>query len=227
MIGLYLLVPTLLSIFLSFLIVRAGAIALMMTGVERERANFQALSAFSRAGFTTREAEMVINNPRRRRIISWLIILGNAGLVAIIVTATSSIATSRGYQLPVAILVIILGIFVLYLLVNRTGFRRKWESFIENRLIKSRFIQDVTEELLDLTEGNGIIRVIIDKDSVFINRSLSEITMPRNEYCIVGIQRGRSWISLPESQETINKGDRLLIYGNTNEIKRTFERAGE
>ena len=227
MIGLYLLVPTLLSIFLSFLIVRAGAIALMMTGVERERANFQALSAFSRAGFTTREAEMVINNPRRRRIISWLIILGNAGLVAIIVTATSSIATSRGYQLPVAILVIILGIFVLYLLVNRTGFRRKWESFIENRLIKSRFIQDVTEELLDLTEGNGIIRVIIDKDSVFIDRSLSEITMPRNEYCIVGIQRGRSWISLPESQETINKGDRLLIYGNTNEIKRTFERAGE
>ena len=76
MIGIYLLVPTLLSILLSFLIVRAGAIALMMTGVERQRANFQALSAFSRAGFTTREAELVINNPRRRRIISWLIILG-------------------------------------------------------------------------------------------------------------------------------------------------------
>lgn len=227
MIGIYLLVPTLLSIFLSFLIVRAGAIALMMTGVERERANFQALSAFSRAGFTTREAEMVVNNPRRRRIISWLIILGNAGLVAIIVTATSSIATSRGYQLPITTLVIFLGIFILYLLVNRTGFRRRWESFIENRLIKSRFIQDVTEELLDLAEGNGISRVIIDKDSIFIGRSLSEISMPENKFCIVGIQRGRSWISLPVSQETISKGDRLLVYGNINEIKQIFERTGD
>jgi len=227
MIGIYLLVPTLLSIFLSFLVVRAGAIALMMTGVDRERANFQALSAFSRAGFTTREAEMVVNNPRRRRIISWLMILGNAGLVAVIVTATSSIATSRGYQLPISILVILLGIFVLYLLVNRTGFGRKWENFIENRLIKSRFIEDVTEELLDLVEGNGITRVIIDKDSIFIGKSLSETSMPKNEFCIVGIQRGRSWISLPDSQETINKGDRLVVYGNINGIKQVFEKTGD
>ena len=94
MIGIYLLVPTLLTILLSFLIIRAGAIALMMTGMDQERARFQALSAFSRAGFTTREAEMVVNNPRRRRIISWLIILGNAGLVAIIVTATRTAQTA-------------------------------------------------------------------------------------------------------------------------------------
>ena len=134
MLGLFLLVPTLLTILLSFLLVRAGAIALMMTGVEKEKANFQALSAFSRAGFTTREAESVINNPRRRRIISWLIILGNAGLVAVIVTATSSIATSTGYRLPISIIVILLGglalYYLVYYLVNRTGFARRWEDLI-------------------------------------------------------------------------------------------------
>ena len=77
MIGLYLLLPTLLVIIISFLVIRAGTIALMMTGMDRKKASFQALSAFTRAGFTTREAEAVVNNPQRRRIITWLIILGN------------------------------------------------------------------------------------------------------------------------------------------------------
>ncbi len=35
--GLYFLVPTLLVVFVSFLIVRAAAIALMMTGMDRKR----------------------------------------------------------------------------------------------------------------------------------------------------------------------------------------------
>jgi Trk-type K+ transport system membrane component len=90
--GIYFLLPTLLVIFFSFLIVRAGAIALMMTGMDEKRARFQALSAFSGTGFTTREAEFVVTHPKRRRIVSWLMILGNAGIVTVIVTGTSSLA---------------------------------------------------------------------------------------------------------------------------------------
>jgi len=225
MIGLYLLVPTLLTIFLSFLVVRAGAIALMMTGVDQERARFQALSAFSRAGFTTREAEVVVNNPRRRRIISWLIVLGNAGLVAIIVTATSSVATSQGYQLPITILAILVGGFLLYILVNRTGFTRKWESFIENRLLKSRIIEDTTEDLLHLIEGYGLVRVIITQDSPLVGKSLVEANTPENEFWVVGIERGKEWISLPRSREVISDGDKLVVYGNLNVLKNIFKQS--
>ena len=53
--GLYLLIPTFIVIIVSVLIVRAGAIALRMTGLDEKTASFQALSAFTRAGFTTRE----------------------------------------------------------------------------------------------------------------------------------------------------------------------------
>ncbi|MBL7118366.1 MAG: hypothetical protein ISS94_06265 [Candidatus Syntrophoarchaeum sp.] len=101
--GLYFLVPTLLVIFVSFLIVRAAAIALMMTGMDRKRAVFQALSAFSGTGFTTKEAESIVNHPERRRIVSWLMILGNAGIVTVIITATSSLVTSEGYQLSISL----------------------------------------------------------------------------------------------------------------------------
>ena len=70
--GLYFLIPVILTIFISFLIVRAAAIALMMTGLDHKRSIFQALSAFTGTGFTTKEAEKVINHPLRRKIIIWL-----------------------------------------------------------------------------------------------------------------------------------------------------------
>jgi hypothetical protein len=224
MTGIYLLVPTLLTVFISFLVVRAGAIALMMSGMDQEKARFQALSAFSRAGFTTREAELVVNNPRRRRIITWLIILGNAGLVAVIVTATSSIAISQGYHVPITIVALLAGGFALYMLVNRTGFARRWEGFIENRLVKAHILEEgTTEDLLHLIEGYGLARVIITQDSPHVGRSLVEANTPENEFWVVGIERGKEWISLPRSRETINEGDKLVVYGNLNTLRSLFK----
>lgn len=147
--GIYFLVPTLLVVFVSFLVVRAASIALMMTGMDENRARFQALSAFSGTGFTTKEAESVVNNPLRRRIITWLMILGNAGIVTVIVTTTSSLVTSKGYRLPINVVILLLGIYVIYKVATRKGFTRRWESFIENKLIKSHvFEEGATEDLL-------------------------------------------------------------------------------
>ena len=98
--GLYFLLPTLFIILVPFLMVRASAIALMMTDMDEKRARFPVLSAFSGTGFTTKEARFVMNPPLRRRIITWPMILGNAGIVTVIVTTTSSFATSKGINFP-------------------------------------------------------------------------------------------------------------------------------
>lgn len=76
------IVSLLLVVLLSIIITRIGAIALTHTGLTRESAKFQARSAFSGAGFTTSESEMVVNHPVRRRIVMVLILMGNAGIVA-------------------------------------------------------------------------------------------------------------------------------------------------
>jgi len=62
-----------------------GSIALEATGMERAKSRFQALSALTGSGFTTREAESVVNHPHRRFIISWLMFIGNAGIIIFIV----------------------------------------------------------------------------------------------------------------------------------------------
>ena len=53
--------------------------ALIATGVPPEAAAFQARSAFSGAGFTTTEAENVVNQPVRRRIIGTTMLVGSLG----------------------------------------------------------------------------------------------------------------------------------------------------
>jgi hypothetical protein len=221
--GIYLILPTLLVILVSFLVVRAGAVILMMTGMHEKRARFQALSAFSGTGFTTKEAESVVNHPQRRRIVTWLMILGNAGIVTVIVTATSSLVTSRGYYLPISIAALIVGTYLIYKLISRRGLARRWEGFIENRLVKSHILEEgTTEDLLHLIEGYGIVRIIVTQDSPFVGRSLQEANTPDNEFWVVGVERGREWISLPRSKEVINEGDKLVVYGNLNVLKSMF-----
>lgn len=48
------------------------------------------MSAFTGTEFTTREVNLVVNHPTRRRIISWMMFLGNARIVAVIITTTTS-----------------------------------------------------------------------------------------------------------------------------------------
>ena len=221
--SLYFLLPALLAILVSFLVVRAASVALMMTGMEKKKAKFQALSAFSGTGFTTREAENVINHPQRRKIITWLIILGNAGIVTVIVTATSSMATSRGYQLPVNVFILIAGIFIIYKVATHKKIMRLWEKFIEDKLVKSTVFEEAaTEDLLHFLEGYGLVMKIICEDSPLIGKTLAQVKLTQRGLIVLGIERGKSWIPVPERNEKIQEDDRLVLYGPLEILKEAF-----
>ena len=83
-------ISLLLVLTISMILIRVSTVALVHTGTGREAARFQARSAFTGAGFTTSEAENVVSHPVRRRIVSWLMLAGNVGIV----TAMSSLLLS-------------------------------------------------------------------------------------------------------------------------------------
>lgn len=220
MLGLYFIFPTLLAILVSFLFVRAASIALMMTGLEKHKARFQALSAFSGTGFTTKEAELIVNHPTRRKITRWLMITGNAGIVTVIVTATSSFSTSTGYQLPLNILLLIIGIFIIYKLAKSRGFVRSWENFIEKRLIKSpQFEESTTEDLLHFIEGYGLVKKIVAEGSPMIGQSLAKLKLNKMGILVLGLEREKGWIPTPKAGEILQSSDRLVIYGPLDALK--------
>lgn len=222
--SLYFLFPALLAILISFLFVRASAIALMMTGLEKHKARFQALSAFSGTGFTTKEAEFVMKHPVRRKIVTWLMIMGNAGIVMVIVTATSSLATSKGSQLPINLLILVVGIFLIYKIATYRKFTKRWESFIERKLIKSpAFEEAATEDLLHFLEGYGLIKKIIAEASPLIGSSLSECKLNERGLLVLGIERGKNWIPTPKAKEKMQEGDGIIVYGPLDKLKDIFK----
>ena len=221
--NLYLLFPTLLTLFVSFLIVRSAAIALMMTGLDRKKAIFQAISAFTGTGFTTREAERMINHPQRRKIISWLMILGNAGIVTVIVTATSSFATSGSYNIPINILFLAVGIYLIYRIAVSKGFIERWENFVENRLVKSKMMEeDMVEDLLHLIEGHGLVKVLLKEGSPLIGMSLKEKELTKAGILVLGIEREKNWLAVPKPSEIMEKGDRVIVYGPIERLNENF-----
>ncbi|MFQ5905498.1 MAG: potassium transporter TrkA, partial [bacterium] len=66
----------------STVVVKIASVALEMTGMDPDRARFQALSAFTGTGFTTRASEEVVRHDKRKKIIMALMIIGNAGFVS-------------------------------------------------------------------------------------------------------------------------------------------------
>jgi hypothetical protein len=192
--GLYLLLPTFLVILLSLLVVWAGGIALTMTGMDEKKARFQALSAFTRTGFTTKEAELITRHPRRRTIITWLMILGNAGIITVIVTATSSLASSSGSGIAIGVAVLIVSITLIYMIARHTPLIKIWGRFVEKRLINSDFFEEgVSEDLLHLDEGYGVVKIFVPDNSPLIGSTLFEANTPENDFWVVGIERGKEW----------------------------------
>jgi len=222
--GIYFLVPTLIAVSVSLLIVRAGAIALMMTGMSFDKAKFQALSAFSGTGYTTRESERVVNNPRRRKIVSMLMIMGNAGIVTVIVTATSSFSGAGGLQIGLNVLFLLGGLGLIVLAAKHAPIVRRWETFAQERMARFKiFEQDLAiDELLHITEGFGVVRVRVANGATVIGKTISEINGQLEQSIVLGIERDKDWMPRPRPNVKVIEDDDLVIYGKLDNVEAHF-----
>ena len=214
----------LVAILVSFIIVRIGGFALQLTGIEPEVARFQALSAFSGTGFTTREAERVVGHKIRRRIVTILIILGNAGTVTIIATLVASFTQVSGYTWFFIRLAVIVGsIFGLYQLIIRSNIGRRIPGWLQ-RPVMNRILREApaVEEIFHVEKDWAISLVMIKGSSKSIGLSVADITA-EGDIEILGIDRAGAYLTRPNWDEKIVEGDRLLVYANRKSVKRILD----
>jgi len=211
----------LITILASFIVVRIGGFALQLTGLEPDVARFQALSAFSRAGFTTAEAERVVQHRTRRRIVTILIILGNAGIVTMIAALVASFTEVTGYGwFFIRLAIIIVGIFVLYRLIIRSGAVNRIFDWFRKPLMKRIAVEaPAIEEILHVEKNWGVHFVMIKEKSKNIGLSLADITA-KGDVEILAIDRPDAFLARPDSAEKLMEGDRLLAYGNIKSMER-------
>ena len=210
----------LIAIVVSFIIVRIGGFALQLTGIEPDVARFQALSAFTGTGFTTREAERVVGHKVRRRIVTVLIILGNAGLVTIIATLVASFTQVSGYMwFFIRLAIIIGGIFLFYRLIMRVKMGQRILDWLQRPIIERIFGEaPAVEEIFSVGKDWAISLVMVKGSSKSVGLSVAEITAERDVE-LLAIDRAGAHLARPGAAETVAAGDRLLVYASREAVK--------
>jgi hypothetical protein len=223
----------------SFIAVRVGAIAFQLTGLEWSLAKFQALSCFSGTGFTTREAELIVGHPRRRQIASILMVLGNAGLVALIATFANSIRPRiagsaswfswlwGGFGPFVNLLVMAIAIYGMFRFFTRSQAARRLTELLRSRVKASGIVEPVSfEELMVSTGGYGVVQAEIRDHSPFRDKSLAKSGLRDKDITVLVVRRPDESVPNPAANTRIHIGDRLLCFGKLDQMKQVFQ-AGE
>ena len=222
------------ALVVSFIVVRIGAIAFQLTGMDWPLAKFQALSCFSGTGFTTREAENITRDPRRRRIASLLMILGNAGLVTLIATFANTIRPRelsfsfvglfRGLLPWANLLIVILAVFLTYRFFTHSRAGAHLTEFLRKRVMKSGLSGPVTlEELTVATGGYGVVRVSLRDSNPLVGQALADSGLRARDITVLAVQRGAETFANPAPETRFAAGDEVLCFGNLDRMRREFE----
>lgn len=212
--------PAIISLFvavtLSLLVTRIASEALTLTGLSRQSARFQARSAFTGSGFTTEESEGVVNHPVRRRIIMWLMFLGNAGIVTVISSVVLTfVTTARSNQWMLRILLLVLGLALLSVLIRHRGFNRYLNRLVRWAL-RSWTNLDVRDyaNLLHLKGEYRVMELQVNPSDWLANKQLHQLRLKAEGIMVLGIQRrDKTYVGAPNGSTYIRPFDLLILYG--------------
>ena len=200
---------------LSVIVIRTGAVALRLTGLPEGVARFQARSAFTGTGFTTSESEAIVNHRVRRRIVSFLMITGNLGLVSVLTTVVVSLVSSSGSEGALMRQLLWLGAMLLALwFVVLNPFADRVMCGVIGRLLARTegFGGRNPAHLLQLPSGHGVTQILAHPESGLAGRQLRELIS--NGVVILGLQReDGEYINLPRDGEEVRPADEIFFYG--------------
>lgn len=212
----------------SLLIIRVGALALTMTGLSQDAASFQALSAFFGVGFTTRESELVVNHPVRRKIIRDLIIAGNIGLTTVLATVVVSAISMEHDQISWLRKAGILlgGLVVLWGMTKLSLVRRVVDWTIQLALRNAGVVRALDYDmLLRVAEGYSVAEIELVKGNPLIGRTLGQTRLRQHGVVVLGITRDHDgdasvgYIGVPNGETMLKLGDVLSVYGRDQAVR--------
>jgi hypothetical protein len=211
------------AVLLLGIILRVGTAALVVTGLSRDVARFQVRSAFFGVGFTTTEAEMVVNHPARRRVVQALMLLGAIGITGVIGSAVLTLARNEGSLLmPLVTLAVgLVGLWALamwapldrFLIGLFEGLLRRWTDLDTH---------DYTA-LLRLSSEYAIQQFTLEPNGPLDGHSLVELQPRAAGLVLLGIERadGGEYLGAPAPDTVLHGGDTVTIYGR-NEVLATL-----
>ena len=196
------------------MILRVGTAALIVSGVSRDVAAFQVRSAFFGVGFTTSEAEMIVNHPFRRRLVQVLMLLGSIGITGVIGSAVVTLArTDDSVWLSLGVL--FGGLLLLWGLTSWRPVDRVIVRFFERVLRRwTNLDTHDYEALLRLARDYEIRQFTVHDGGRLDGRTLAELVPQARRVVLLGLERhDGTYLGAPTLDTTLKGGDRLTVYG--------------
>lgn len=205
---------------------RVASIALVGTGMASETASFQARSALMGVGYTTSEAEDVINHPVRRRIILWLMTFGNAGIITGVVSLLLGFINADGDQAATRAAALGAGLLLLLVatrmrsLEDALGRITRWALARWTTLDTRDFAS-----LLRFGHDFSVIELHARGDDWLVDRPLGRLHLPAEGIVVLGLHRADGhFIGAPTGQTVVRAGDTVIAYGRLDHLEDLDER---
>ncbi|MFZ7102219.1 MAG: TrkA C-terminal domain-containing protein [Peptococcaceae bacterium] len=205
--------------FIIYIIAEIGTIAFKLTGLSKDTARFQAISLITNTGFTTGEAELIVRDKTRRRIAAFLMVTFYVSLPLIIATVLDTF--SRGLTI-LNISLAIIALYISYIIMRNENFIAFLEKHIEKNLITYAVVQEKSlQEILAVDSDYKIVQVYIENHDV-VHKPLANLALQKQEIIVLAIERTQELIKRPQGYHTMELGDKVLLYGDINNIEKLF-----
>lgn len=212
---------------MSLLVTRIASLMLVLTGMSKESTRFQARSALACVGYTTSEAEQVVNHPVRRRIIMLLMLIGNIGVPTVVATlVVSFITASQADHWWHPLLLLFTGLGVLAY-VAHSRWIEKHLNRILSVVLKRWTDLEVRDyvALLQLQNGYAVTEMLVDPGDWLDGKTLLAAALSREGILVLGIQRkSGEYVGAPRAADAIHAGDILVLYGQVDRLQELDQR---
>jgi hypothetical protein len=202
------------------LVIEIAVVLMRSTGLKYDIARFQVISLLTSTGFTTKESELILGHPVRRRLSMFLILFGVFSF-AVIISSISSILAPEFRISYLAVIPIILSV-ILYLLrlpsilpILKSKFNLPMEQKFE---ISELPINDV---LLHSKE-DAFVEIPIGPESSRVGHTLEKLDQGGADINLLFIQRGTETVRKRRLQTKLVSGDILYLYGDEKAINQLF-----
>lgn len=224
------IIALLMILSLSLIITRVATVALSLTGLSYETARFQSRSAYTGTGFTTREAENIVNHPVRRRIIMLLMMMRSGKLLTIITSLFLSFLDAESHEHAIYRLVVICGVVVLLCLVSRSRIIEGRMRGVIGWALSRWTTMDVRDYgvLLRLSAGYSVTELNVKEDDWLAGKAMLECRLTDEGVQVLGIARADgSYVGTPRPETEIHANDTLIIYGHIDGLNELDQRRAD
>lgn len=208
--------------FILLITVEIFTVLLRMTGLSEARSRFQVISMLTGVGYTTKESESIVTNKLRRNIAQVIIVLGytsSVTLISIFVNLyTHKISTKDT-------LTVVIYCILLFVIEKIKFFKLSFDNLIET--IANHYLNKSERNKLHTLNhynNNILAELTILSDLPILEKPLSDLNL-KSYYGIqiLNIEQSGLNISNPSGSNILVLNDKVLVFGNSDNIRRLFK----